>query len=112
MLNSVSERYVPAFPQTIEWVRSVCIAVLALVFVSPALAEKGKLRERLTPEVMAVVFPGGAERLGPGEGSPPPISVSQGGPGAAFVFFTLAIHPPPRYFTPPLHRGPRRHPAR
>src|SRR5688572_10506442 len=50
--------------------RIICVAALiALVFASPALAERGKLLERLTPEVMAVVYPG-AERLGPEEGEP------------------------------------------
>ena len=44
-------------------VRSACIALIALAFTSPAFAEPGKLSERLTPEVMAVVYPG-AERLG------------------------------------------------
>ena len=63
MLNSPSARHVDAFPRLIEWGRSVCIALMALVVASPAIAEKGKLRERLTPEVMAVVYPG-AERLG------------------------------------------------
>ena len=42
---------------TSDWVRGVCIALIALVFASPALAERGKLAERLTPEVMAVVYP-------------------------------------------------------
>jgi NosR/NirI family transcriptional regulator, nitrous oxide reductase regulator len=102
MLNFLSERAVTAFPQTIEWVRSVCIALLALAFVSPALAEKGKLRERLTPEVMAVVFPGGAERLGPEEGSPPAIAVYQGGQVAAYVFSTLDIIAAPGYSTTPF----------
>ena len=50
---------------------------MALAIASPALAEKGKLRERLTPDVMAVVYPG-AERLGPEEGSPPAIAVYKG----------------------------------
>lgn len=54
-----------------DWVRGVCIALIALVFASPALAERGKLAERLTPEVMAVVYPAGADRLGVEEGEPP-----------------------------------------
>src|SRR6266850_4862814 len=102
MLNSVSERYVAPFPRTVDWVRSVCIAVLALVFVSPAIAEKGKLRERLTPEVMAVVFPGGAERLGPEEGSPPAIAVYQGDKVVAYVFSTLDIVAATGYSTTPF----------
>src|SRR5260370_31967 len=53
------------------------LAVLALALASPAYAEKGKLRERLTPEVMAVVYPG-AEPLGPEAGSPPAIAAYHG----------------------------------
>src|SRR5882672_2137737 len=82
-------------------VRSVCIALTALTFASPALAEKGKLRERLTPEVMAVVYPG-AERLGPEEGSPPAIAVYQGDKVVAYVFSTLDIVAATGYSTTPF----------
>jgi len=75
---------------------------MALLLASPALAEKGKLRERLTPEVMAVVFPGGAERLGPEEGSPPAIAVYQGDKVVAYVFSTLDIIAAPGYSTTPF----------
>jgi len=68
----------------------ICVVFMALVFASPALAEKGKLRERLTPAVMAAVHPG-AERLGAEEGSPPAIAVYQGGKIVAYVFSTLDI---------------------
>jgi NosR/NirI family nitrous oxide reductase transcriptional regulator len=64
--------------------------VVAFAFASPACAEKGKLRERLTPAVMAVVYPG-AERLGAEEGAPPAIAVYQGGKVVAYVFSTLDI---------------------
>src|SRR2546430_12484194 len=77
-------------PTLVELVRSVCIALMALVFAAPALAEKGKLRERLTPEVMAVVYPG-AERLGPEEGSPPAIAAYKADKVAAYIFSTLDI---------------------
>jgi NosR/NirI family nitrous oxide reductase transcriptional regulator len=71
--------------------RSVaCAVLLALALAAPALAEKGKLRERLTPAVMAVVHPG-AEQLGAEEGSPPAIAVYQGGKIVAYVFSTLDI---------------------
>jgi NosR/NirI family transcriptional regulator, nitrous oxide reductase regulator len=83
-------------------VRSVCIALMALLFASPAVAEKGKLRERLTPEVMAVVFPGGAERLGPEEGAPPAIAVYQGDKVVAYVFSTLDIIAAHGYSTTPF----------
>src|SRR5580704_18151558 len=75
---------------------------MALIFASPALAEQGKLRERLTPEVMAVVFPGGAERLGPEEGKPPAIAVYQGDKVVAYVFSTLDIIAAPGYSTTPF----------
>jgi NosR/NirI family nitrous oxide reductase transcriptional regulator len=83
-------------------VRSVCIALLVLLLASPAIAEKGKLRERLTPEVMAVVYPAGAERLGPEEGSPPAIAVYQGDKVVAYVFSTLDIIAAHGYSTTPF----------
>jgi transcriptional regulator of nitric oxide reductase len=73
------------------------LALMALAFASPALAEKGKLRERLTPEVMAVVYPAGAERLGPEEGSPPAIAVYKGDKAVAYIFSTLDIIAAPAY---------------
>jgi NosR/NirI family nitrous oxide reductase transcriptional regulator len=83
-------------------VRSVCIALLVLLFASPAVAEKGKLRERLTPEVMSVVYPAGAERLGPEEGSPPAIAIYQGDKVVAYVFSTLDIIAAHGYSTTPF----------
>jgi NosR/NirI family nitrous oxide reductase transcriptional regulator len=83
-------------------VRSVCMALLVLAFASPAVAEKGKLRERLTPEVMAVVYPGGAERLGPEEGSPPAIAIYQGDKVVAYLFSTLDIIAAHGYSTTPF----------
>jgi transcriptional regulator of nitric oxide reductase len=47
-----------------------CVLLLLASLTAPALAEKGKLRERLTPAVMAIVYPG-AERLGLEEGRRP-----------------------------------------
>src|SRR5712671_3251351 len=102
MLNPSSARRVDTFPGLGEWLCSLCIALMALVLASPAPAEKGKLRERLTPEVMAVVYPGGAERLGPEEGSPPAIAVYQGDQVAAYVFSTLDIIAAPGYSTTPF----------
>lgn len=78
------------FPGSLQWLRGLCIALIALVFTSPAMAEKGKLRERLLSDVMAVVFPG-AERLGVEEGSPPAIPVYKGGTLVAYVFSTFDI---------------------
>src|SRR5579883_3220985 len=73
----------------------------ALTLAYPAHAEKGKLRERLTPDVMAVVYPG-ADRLGPEEGSPPAIAVYKGDKVAAYVFSTLDIIAAPGYSTTPF----------
>ena len=70
--------------------RLVSLSLLALAFASPAAAEKGRLKERLTPEVMAAVFPG-AERLGQEEGSPPAIAVYRGDTVVAWIFSTLDI---------------------
>src|SRR5947207_15915685 len=102
MLNLLPVRLVDTLPGLIELVRGVCIALIALVGASPALAEKGKLRERLTPEVMAVVYPGGSERLGPEEGSPPAIAVYQGDKIVAYVFSTLDIVAATGYWTTPF----------
>jgi NosR/NirI family transcriptional regulator, nitrous oxide reductase regulator len=81
-----------------------CLAFLALIvfaLASPAMAEKGKLRERLTPDVMAVVYPG-AERLGPEEGSPPAITVYKGDKAVAYIFSTLDIIAAPGYSVIPF----------
>jgi NosR/NirI family transcriptional regulator, nitrous oxide reductase regulator len=91
-----------AFPKFIELIYAVCIALLVGIFASPAMAEKGKLRERLTPEVMAVVYPGGAERFGPEEGAPPAIAIYQGDKIVAYVFSTLDIIAAPGYSTTPF----------
>ena len=88
-----------------RWLACVCstfVAVSMLVVASPAFAEKGKLRERLTPDVMAVVFPAGAERLGPEEGSPPAIAVYKGDKVVAYVFSTLDIIAAPGYSATPF----------
>jgi NosR/NirI family nitrous oxide reductase transcriptional regulator len=93
------------------WLAHICIAIigtassigiLALVFAAPALAEKGKLRERLTSEVMAVVYPAGAERLGPEEGAPPAIAVFKDDKPVAYVFSTLDIVAATGYSTTPF----------
>src|SRR5258706_10215912 len=77
------------------------LALLALPLASPAFAEKGKLRERLTPDVMAVVYPG-AERLGPEEGSPPGIAMYRGDKVVAYIFSTLDIIAAPGYSVIPF----------
>ena len=82
--------------------RFICLALMAFVFASPALAEKGKLRERLTPEVMAIVYPAGAERLGPEEGSPPAIAVYRDDKVVAYLFSTLDIVAAPGYSAVPF----------
>jgi NosR/NirI family transcriptional regulator, nitrous oxide reductase regulator len=81
---------------------SALLAVLLAAFVSaPALAEKGKLRERLTPDVMAVVYPG-AERLGAEEGTPPAIAVYRDNKAVAYIFSTLDIIAAPGYSVTPF----------
>ena len=76
---------------------------MMLVFASSSTrAEVGKLRERLTPEVMSVVFPAGAERLGDEEGSPPAIAVYQGDKAVAYIFSTLDIIAPRGYSSTPF----------
>ncbi|MFN2570814.1 MAG: 4Fe-4S binding protein [Gemmatimonadales bacterium] len=75
--------------------------MITLVFASPAVADPGKLRERLTPEVLAAVYPG-AERLGMEEGSPPAIAVFKGGRIVAYVFSTLDIIAATGYSTTPF----------
>ena len=96
------------FPRLAEWVRSVCIALTALVFASPAIAEKGKLRERLTPAGHGGGLSGGAERLGPEEGSPPAIAVYKDDKIVAYVFSTLDIIAAPRLFDDAVRRDRRR----
>ena len=76
-------------------------ALLALLFASTATAEQGRLRDRLTPEVMAVVYPG-ADRLGMEEGSPPAIAVFKGEKVVAYVFSTLDIIAATGYSTTPF----------
>src|SRR5260221_2547111 len=88
-----------------DWFRGrlapMFLALITLASASPTHAEKGKLRERLTPDVMAVVYPG-AERLGPEEGSPPAIAVYKGDKAVAYVFSTLDIIAAPGYSTTPF----------
>src|SRR5215471_18196494 len=81
--------------------RCLIYALVSLVIASPAHAEKGKLRERLTADVMAVVYPG-AERLGPEEGSPPAIAVYKGDKAVAYIFSTLDIIAAPGYSVTPF----------
>jgi NosR/NirI family nitrous oxide reductase transcriptional regulator len=77
------------------------LALLALAVASPVHAERGKLRERLTPDVMAVVYPG-AERFGPEEGSPPAIVAYKGDKAVAYIFSTLDIIAAPGYSVTPF----------
>src|SRR3984893_13489758 len=83
----------------LDWLAAFAFAGCLLA--TPALAEKGKLRERLTPDVMAVVYPG-AERLGPEEGSPPAIAGYQGDETVAYIFSTLDIIAAPGYSVVPF----------
>jgi transcriptional regulator of nitric oxide reductase len=97
----VPVRSVNTHPRLMNWLCVLAIALLALVLASPTMAEKGKLRERLTPEVMAVVYPD-AERLGLEEGTPPAIAVYKGDKMVAYVFSTLDIVAATGYSTTPF----------
>ena len=68
------------------------LLTLLLFMLSPsqAEAEAGRLAARLTPDVMATVWPG-AESLGPEEGSPPAIAVYRDGKIIGYVFSTLDV---------------------
>jgi NosR/NirI family transcriptional regulator, nitrous oxide reductase regulator len=59
-------------------------------------AEAGPLLNRLTPEVMAIVWPG-AEKLGPEEGKPPAIAVYRDGKIAGYIFSTLDVAEGPSF---------------
>lgn len=63
---------------------------LVILITFAARVEAASLRERLTPDVLAVVMPG-AERLGPEEGSPPAIAVYRGERIVAYLFSTLDV---------------------
>ena len=80
------------------------LAVLALVFLAlPALAQAPKktLAERLTPEVLAIVFPG-AERFGPEGGSPPAVPVMMKGELVGYIYSTLDVVAAPGYSSVPF----------
>jgi NosR/NirI family transcriptional regulator, nitrous oxide reductase regulator len=66
----------------------ILLTLLILAFATAA--DAASLRERLTPEVLAVVMPG-AERLGPEEGSPGAIAVYKGERIVAYLFSTLDV---------------------
>ncbi|MFO1183941.1 MAG: 4Fe-4S binding protein [Bauldia sp.] len=72
-----------------------------LLETGPAAAEGARLSDRLTPEVMAVVWPG-AERLGPEEGKPSAVAVYRDGKVAGYVFSTLDIVQAPGFSSIPF----------
>jgi transcriptional regulator of nitric oxide reductase len=90
------------FQLSCDWLRGAFIALMALFLASPAAAERGKLLQRLTPAVMASVYPAGADRLGPEEGSPPAIAVYKDDKVVAYVFSTLDIIAAPGYSSTPF----------
>ncbi len=70
------------------------LLLFTLLGASQADAEAGHLLDRLTPAVMAVVWPG-AQKLGPEEGKPPAIAVYRDGKIAGYIFSTLdVVHAP------------------
>ncbi len=60
------------------------------------------LMERLTPDVMAVVYPEGAERLGEPTGSPAAVPVYKGDDVVAYIFSTLDVVAAPGYSGTPF----------
>ena len=66
------------------------IVFLLLTILFTGAADAATLRERLTPDVLAVVMPA-AERLGAEEGSPPAIAVYKGNEIVAYLFSTLDV---------------------
>lgn len=64
--------------------------LLLLTILFAGAAEAVPLRERLTPDVLAVVMPN-TERLGAEEGSPPAIAVYKGQEIVAYLFSTLDV---------------------
>ena len=68
----------------------VALLLSTLLGASRADAEAGHLLDRLTPDVMAVVWPG-AEKLGPEEGNPPAIAVYRDDEIAGYIFSTLDV---------------------
>lgn len=70
--------------------------LFVLLGASQADAEAGHLLNRMTPEVMAIVWPG-AENLGPEEGKPPAIAVYRDGKLAGYIFSTRDIVDAPSF---------------
>ena len=92
-----------------------CNSFAALVFVlnilgvgSPALAEKGKLRERLTPAVMAVVYPMAMKSLGPGGGITAGDRGLPGRQGRRLSVLDVGYHRAARLFDNAIRRDRRR----
>jgi NosR/NirI family nitrous oxide reductase transcriptional regulator len=75
---------------------ALLLFIFMLLGAAQADAEAGHLLERLTPEVMAIVFPG-AEELGPEEGKPPAIAVHRDGRITGYIFSTLDIVDAPSF---------------
>jgi NosR/NirI family nitrous oxide reductase transcriptional regulator len=68
----------------------VFLLIVLIATVVPGAVDAASLRERLTPDVLAVVMPG-AERLGAEEGAPPAIPVYKGERIVAYLFSTLDV---------------------
>ena len=72
--------------------RQIAAGAVLLLFMllGASQADAESLSDRLTPQVMAVVWPN-AEKLGPEEGKPSAIPVYRGGKIAGYIFSTLDI---------------------
>ncbi len=72
------------------------LVLVVLLGAAQADAEAGHLLDRLTPDVMAIVWPGAGE-LGPEEGKPPAIAVHRDGKIAGYIFSTRDIVDAPSF---------------
>ena len=79
----------------------LCVAAGLLILLEALPAAAADLKERLTPEVMAIVFPN-AGKLGNEEGKPPAIPVYQGDQITGYIFSTLDIVAAPGYSSVPF----------
>jgi transcriptional regulator of nitric oxide reductase len=89
----------PATARVAPAVLSVFTLFVILLGAPQAKAEA--LKDRLTPDVMAIVWPH-AEKLGPEEGKPPAIAVYKDGKIAGYIFSTLDIVHAPGFSSIPF----------
>lgn len=82
--------------------RGLCaLALLLLALPAVAQAPKKTLAERLTPEVLAIIFPG-ADQIGAEAGSPPTVPVMIKGELVGYIYSTLDVVAAPGYSSVPF----------